>query len=127
MTCRGRAAPASGRGQCRGDDMTIAAASFAVAPSRSATPEHIDSTSGNPRDGRRSFAARRIQVYDEITSSSADIAVWVGPGEDEAAPKKVSVHLGVVDHRCGRCEVTVAMGPAEARQIGLALTDAAET
>jgi hypothetical protein len=108
--------------------MTTAAASFAVATSRSATPESIDSRSGDPHNGgRRSFAARRIQVCDEITNSSADIAVRVGPREDEAAPKKVSVHLGVVDHRCGRCEVTVAISPAEARQIGLALTDAADT
>jgi hypothetical protein len=107
--------------------MTIAAASFAVAPSRSATPENLESTSGNPQDGRHSFAARRIQVCGEITSSRADFAVWVGPREDEAAPKEVLVHLGVVGHQCGRYEVTVAMSPAEARQIGLALTDAAET
>jgi hypothetical protein len=108
--------------------MTTATASFAVATSRPATPERIDSRLGNPQDGgRRSFAARRIQVCDEITNSSADIAVRVGPREDGAALKKVSVHLGVVDHQCSRCEVTVAMSPADARQIGLALTDAAET
>jgi len=107
--------------------MTTAAASLAVAPSRSATPENIDLTSEHPKDGRDSFAARRIHVCDEITNSRADIAVRVRPPENETAPREVSVHLGVADHQCGRCEVTVAMSPTEARQIGLALTDAADT
>jgi hypothetical protein len=107
--------------------MTTAAASLVVSPSRSALPDDLDMTPGNPKDGRNSVATRRIQVRDEITNSRADIAVRVTPREDEAVPKKVSVHLGVADQQRGRCEVALAMSPAEARQIGLALTDAADT
>jgi hypothetical protein len=107
--------------------MTTAAASLVVTPSRSATPENLELTPVNPQDGRHCFATRRIQVCDEITNSRADIAVRVGPRENEAVQENVSFHLGVADQQCGRCEVTLAMSSAEARQIGLALTDAAET